>query len=91
MNRSLFLPGASRRAAEDRYRRIITGSAPTLEAYLSEPACRALIANYPEPWGASCRLWLVSERFGPDGRMVTAEDVTDNVVPLRRDAHHGQA
>lgn len=88
MIRALYLAAPRREQAEERYRRISEGHAPVLDCYLSEGACRAHVAAFPTAFRENCRVWLVTERFGPDGRMVTAEDITDrsNVVELRRPA-----
>lgn len=88
MTRSLYLAAPRREQAEERYRRISRNQAPVLDCYLSEGACRAHVAAFPPAFRENSRIWLVTERFGPDGRMVTAEDITDrsNVLELRRPA-----
>lgn len=85
MTRTLFLPAVNQHQAERHYRRIVDGAAPALECYLSEGACRAHVSAFPPAFRENCKLWRVSERFGPDGRMVVASDVSgrSNVIAFR--------
>jgi hypothetical protein len=88
MSRTLFLPAVNQHQAERHFRRINHGEAPALDCYLSEGACRAHVSAFPPAFRENCKIWLVTERAGPDGRIVVALDQSHrtNVVQFRRPA-----
>lgn len=94
MMRVLYIPAVNSSQAEGHFRRISAGLSPALEAYLSEGACRHMVERFPPAFRANSRIWAVTERFGPDGPMVVAQDITErpaNVIGLTARARQAWA
>ncbi|AMJ60926.1 hypothetical protein [Bosea sp. PAMC 26642] len=84
--RVLFIPAAEACFAETVYRLATSGEIPLADAIRSLAGCRAMVASFGPDIRQRLTIWRVAERFGPDGLMVVAEAVTDNVVAIRRPA-----
>lgn len=85
MMRALYIPAITASQAEDFYLRVRRNVLTAPVSYHSEHECRAGVATYPRALRENTRIWCVTERFGPDGPIVVAEDITarpENVIGL---------
>jgi hypothetical protein len=76
MMRALYLPAPKARDAESYFRMINRGDVLAIPAYLSEGACREMVNSFSPECRSRMRVWCVTERLGPDGRIVVADDIT---------------